>query len=842
MKPTQFYADETTLNDGIVCTKWIPDIFSDGNLQPNIAESYILGYIPYDDSPQSIFDLHTISMSNNLTSINFNALKQNKAWGYCWQNATGTDTVFRGQAYGLENDNSLFTLSSNTAAKIRFTNSVQYSQLLMVDIIKFEIRTFCFATSAIDENGNAHNGSTYRGSITTDFTLTRQQLHDFLSGFYTITGVRYHRPISNDDYTTTLDYADFDINKGIAKKVVDTDYTLYIIIDGVSGSSSCARYSYYNGSIWTYGAVNLTPFILYDVDEAIGFTPQKIIYTPLGFAANSGGQPRFTLQNSKESFAPSPAYSTNYHCIKRACTSWYGDIGTVNLDDFSKTSGIHYEMIRERCFLYFSGGDGNTFEFVTIVKPLDIYKAYLLLNAINSGITTQPSLTNPNPPNYSSTQTVALFTEDNTPKYEYEQGDIAQAAVPAILQPWQMPNAYNYQNDFEIDDIPPYSPTPIDDGENIGDKINRPASIGVGGTNGFVTQYALNRSDVAQLGALLWTSFIDQDYWQNYLFSLALDTGSLNLSSLLNFFVSLKVYPFSLINVAGCYSWGQDMYIGTGIVPLHFNTAIRALTSYADYISGGYIEIPRYFNDYRDYINTEIILYLPFCGTVQLNPGDVIGNRIDIQYAIDFASGGCIAYVDLTTGDGAGYPVGALAGQIGFDIPLTATAAGEVAARFIGDALNVAGQIGGEVSRTASGVAGAMGGNPAGGSGGGSTLAGIAGMYGGAGAAMAADLAPGLARQGLQMLQRGAVSAPMLSGGRGFAAMGAPMRPYVQIRRGIYPEIAGLHTVDGAPAAATATISTLSGFIQGSVKADGLSCHQAEKDEIIALIASGIYV
>lgn len=409
-------------------------------------------------------------------------------------------------------------------------------------------------------------------------------------------------------------------------------------------------------------------------------------------------------------------------------------------------------------------------------------------------------------------------------------------------------NATNPFFTFDDSTDTTYEPTeqgdepPSDERENIGDKITRPASIGVGGTNGFVTQYALNRADVAQLGALLWTSFVDQDYWQNYLFSLALDTGTFQLSGLLNFFVSMKVYPFSLINVAGYRVFGQDMYIGTGIIPLHFSTNIGVLSSYCDYISGGYIDIPRYFNDYRDYINTEISLYLPFCGTVQLNPGDVIGNRIDIQYAIDFATGGCIAYVDLTTGDGAGYPVGALPGQIGADIPLTATAAGEVAARFIGDGLNVAGMIGGEVSRTASGVAGALGGNPSGGSGGGSMFAGVAGMYGGAGAAMAVDLAPGLARQGLQMLQRGAVGAPMLSGGRGFAAFGAPSRPYVQIRRGIYPEVSGLGTVSGLPAAGTYTIGSLSGFVQGDAKVDGLSCPDNEKQKIRALLASGIYV
>lgn len=423
------------------------------------------------------------------------------------------------------------------------------------------------------------------------------------------------------------------------------------------------------------------------------------------------------------------------------------------------------------------------------------------------------------------------------------KGTLVDGSDITKLVDWQKINHNIEDNTITTDDIPEYVPPTPEDAENIGDKITRPATLGIGGTNGFVTLYALRKAEVAQLGELLWTSFVDADYWKNYLFSLALDTGTFSLAGLLNFFVSCRVYPFSLVNVAGCTSFGRNMFVGTGTVPLEFTaqTTLHVLSDMVDYISGGYCDIPRYFNDWRDYVNAEISLYIPYCGTVRLNPGDVIGNRISVQYTIDFATGGCIAYVDMITGDGAGYPVGALPGQIGADIPLTATAAGEVAARFIGDALNVGGIVSDEASSIGRGLVGAATGDFKAGSGG-NVLSGVAAMSGGPVAAMAADMAIPMAKQGMSMLTRGAVSAPMLSGGRGFASFGAPQAPYVQIRRGIYPEVTGLHTVAGAPAATTTTISSLSGFIQGSVKADGLSCHQAEKEEIIALIASGIYV
>lgn len=434
------------------------------------------------------------------------------------------------------------------------------------------------------------------------------------------------------------------------------------------------------------------------------------------------------------------------------------------------------------------------------------------------------------------------ITEDNEFTATRITGDLEDPEFLDKLRPWQYDVTKWEDNDYKEEDRPPYTPGG-DDNENIGDKITRPATLGIGGTNGFVTLYALRKSDIAQLGALLWTSFIDADYWKNYLFSLALDTGTFSLAGLLNFFVSCRVYPFSLINIAGCASFGRNMYVGTGTVPLAFNsgTTLHVLSNMVDYISGGYCNIPRHFNDWRDYVNTEIMLYIPYCGTVRLNPGDVIGNKISVQYAVDFATGGCIAYVDMETGDGAGYPVGALPGQIGADIPLTATAAGEVAARFIGDALNIGGIVAGEGANVASGALGAAMGKPSAG-GSGNVLSGAAGMIGGLPAAMAVDMAVPLAKQGISMLARGAVQAPMLSGGRGFASFGAPQVPYVQIRRGIYPEISGLLSIAGKPAATTTTIGALSGFVQGDVKTDGLPCHENEKSKIRRLIADGIYV
>lgn len=121
-------------------------------------------------------------------------------------------------------------------------------------------------------------------------------------------------------------------------------------------------------------------------------------------------------------------------------------------------------------------------------------------------------------------------------------------------------------------------------------------------------------------------------------------------------------------------------------------------------------------------------------------------------------------------------------------------------------------------------------------------LSGMAAMMGGPMAAVGMDLAPGLASQALNMVTRGAITAPMMAGGRGFASFGAPQTPYVQIRRAIYPEISGLKTVAGAPAAGTFTVNQLSGFVQGDLKTDGLTCPDSDKTKIRELFTAGIYV
>lgn len=70
------------------------------------------------------------------------------------------------------------------------------------------------------------------------------------------------------------------------------------------------------------------------------------------------------------------------------------------------------------------------------------------------------------------------------------------------------------------------------------------------------------------------------------------------------------------------------------------------------------------FRSYEPYSSAE--LYIPYCGSVKIQPSDYIGHKVGVKYLIDVQSGGCVALVyrdDLA--------IDSIAGQIGVSCPIT---------------------------------------------------------------------------------------------------------------------------------------------------------------------------
>ena len=387
------------------------------------------------------------------------------------------------------------------------------------------------------------------------------------------------------------------------------------------------------------------------------------------------------------------------------------------------------------------------------------------------------------------------------------------------------PNGYN-----PIPTKPDPEPPEMDgEQEHDGDNIEPTDPTGLGGGTGFVTMYAITGAQLRELGQKLWTGFTDlNDYLQNFVYRVDVNTGSMNFADIMQFFISLKAYPCPLGNLSAVSAAGQQMYIGSGAVPIPFSTNLHTVDDLVGVLDCGKLNVPFWFGDYRDY-DLDIVLYLPFCGSVKLNPVDVLGGELTVKYYIDFCTGACVAYCYTTTWDGYKFPVASMPGQLGADVPLTATNANNIMARMYGDRLDVAQNIIGGVKSVFTGLGAVASGN-----------------YWGAarsGSQLFFDMELNDQRLMQQGAERGAIDCPVLSGGRGLSSFGSPSTAYLQIRTHQYASPVNYADTVGNPASSTVTIGDCTGFCQFvNVDVTGVVTDAADQAAIRQALAAGVYV
>ena len=453
------------------------------------------------------------------------------------------------------------------------------------------------------------------------------------------------------------------------------------------------------------------------------------------------------------------------------------------------------------------------------------------------------------PANYSYTDNYAnirtnLYSEEDVPLLDSANAT-PYSQLEADLRPWQKINTDITANDFDYDDIPEYPPSPDgDDNTESGDKVPNQFGRTVGVTSNFVTNYLMTEGQISKLGEVLWTSWADDavtmDMVNNFYGKLHDSTGSWNVSDALQFIVSCRLFPCSLATLVNT-TRVTSIPIGTGAFALQCGTSSEPNFFIANeataILNCGEIEIRRVYNDYRDFENTKITAYLPFCGSVELNPQDVVGKWLGCTYAIDLFDGSCKAFIYTLSGndvgyEGAYYNVAIKQGQCGFLIPLSATQAGQVASR-----LKVDGYTDGALLFNAGmSVIGAALESASGGSPDTSIMKAIStiGNYG-----FQSDILSA------QRSGRPGIAAPYLSGGSGFTDFHQPASAYIQIRRSYYQEPIEYEHSAGYPVNAQryGNLSQFTGFvICHNVDISGFTCHEDERAEIKALLESGVYL
>ncbi len=210
--------------------------------------------------------------------------------------------------------------------------------------------------------------------------------------------------------------------------------------------------------------------------------------------------------------------------------------------------------------------------------------------------------------------TTGRYTTDIAVKQtqaNYTWGDIFDSTVPD----WD--SSYN-----------PPKPSGGGDDDDFGDLTNsRPTRYGTSGTK----KYVCSASTINNL-----QSFLNVSYTPDNVNFIA-DFKGTNPA---DYIVSIQRYPFPLPHLSSMAS----ILIGGVDTALTANPLESELYQAQRVFDFGTIAIPEYYGDFRDY-ESKITLFLPFIGSVELDPRLFIGHLLTIDYIIDYDTGSIAAEI-----------------------------------------------------------------------------------------------------------------------------------------------------------------------------------------------------
>lgn len=142
------------------------------------------------------------------------------------------------------------------------------------------------------------------------------------------------------------------------------------------------------------------------------------------------------------------------------------------------------------------------------------------------------------------------------------------------------------------------------------------------------------------------------------------------VSNPLDCIVSLRRYPME-IPKDGNYT---NIKLGTNTVnTCGYGMEKTAYTYLFEMSNPIYPTFGDSFLDYEPYTTYE--LYVPFCGTVKINPRDINNHRLAVQLVVDFTTGTCTGFVMADN-----LVIETVNGNLGIDIPVSGISAATVAA------------------------------------------------------------------------------------------------------------------------------------------------------------------
>lgn len=197
-----------------------------------------------------------------------------------------------------------------------------------------------------------------------------------------------------------------------------------------------------------------------------------------------------------------------------------------------------------------------------------------------------------------------------------------------------------------------------DDDENDNDTSDVSAGIGV-----LTTTFKMSKDRLQQLGRFLWGSNI-------------FDNFSLICNNPIENIISCKSIPLSLDGVT------QKIILGNVDTGVNGDKVANNFTSQTI----GSIKINEKYNNFLDYAPyTNVIIYLPYVGFKELDTNLVMNKTLSISYTVDVITGGCLCQIQSD-----GVRLYEFNGNLGIDIPITASNRAQVEAGYISSGIGIA--------------------------------------------------------------------------------------------------------------------------------------------------------
>ena len=307
-----------------------------------------------------------------------------------------------------------------------------------------------------------------------------------------------------------------------------------------------------------------------------------------------------------------------------------------------------------------------------------------------------------------------------------------------------------------------------DNDENDNDTSDVSSGIGV-----LTTTFKMTKDRLQQLGRFLWGSNI-------------FDNFSLICNNPIENIISCKSIPLSLDGST------QKIILGNVDTGVNGDKVSNNFTKQ----NIGSITINEKYNNFLDYAPyTNVIIYLPYVGFKELDTNLVMGKTLSISYTVDIITGGCLCQIKSNN-----VKLYEFNGNLGIDIPITASNRAQVEAGYISSGIGIA-------SSVASGnIVGAV---------------------------------TSLINSAESQYHYASTSSP-----NPMCVASTNRTCYVILDRPTYQTLKSFNHTRGKKCYLTKTINTLNGYTicDEHIDLSGISATDSEKEELIKILSSGFFV